>query len=256
MQTNEKGAILLIEESDNLRAVLRDFFEMLKFKVADFEEGISALRALSKETFDICIIDLNAKPHDGFYIMHEILKVDPDIPVILLSSKNEKDLKIRGFKEGCDDFVTKPFSIEELSLRIDAILRRTKKKNPILTRKNDEIVFYFADYLFNYSNLQLIHPTLTRTLTRKEADLLHLFCINLNSLITRQTIVKEIWGPEHEHMGRSMDVYITKLRSFLSLECDNSDQDDPEDPEVKSTTSPKVQIVNVHGTGFILKVHE
>lgn len=255
MQTTEKGAILLIEESGNLRAVLKDFFEMLKFKVADFEEGVSALKNLSKESFDICILDLNAKPHDGFYVMHEILKVDAEIPVILLSSKNEKEFKIRGFKEGCDDFLTKPFSIEELSLRIDAILRRTQKKRPILTREKEEIVFYFADFQFNYSTLQLIHPTLTRTLTRKEADLLRLFCVNINTLITRQIIVKEIWGPEHQHMGRSMDVYITKLRSFLNLESHKTSfKSNLQQEPMNSYT--KVEIVNVHGTGFILKVQD
>lgn len=255
MRTGEKGSILLIEESENLRAVLKDFFEMLKYKVTDFEEGIMALKTLSKETFDISILDLNAQPHDGFYIMHEIQKVDPDIPVLLLSSKNEKELKIRGFKEGCDDFVTKPFSIEELSLRVEAILRRTQKKKPILTREKEEIVFYFADFQFNYSTLQLIHPIYTRTLTRKEADLLHLFCININTLITRQTIVKEIWGPEHQHMGRSMDVYITKLRNFLSLDAYRSNVDISLQHEPMNTYT-KVEIVNVHGTGFIMKVQD
>lgn len=251
MTSTDKGAILLIEESDNLRAVLKDFFELIKYKVTDFSEGTSALKSLSKEYYDICILDLNIKPHDGFYIMREIAKVDSEIPVILLSSHSEKEFKIKGFKEGCDDFLTKPFSIEELSLRVEAILRRTQKKKNEIKREKDDTVFYFADFHFNYSTLQLIHPLRTRKLTRKEADLLHLFILNINNLITRKTIVNEIWGPDHQQMGRSMDVYITKLRSYLNM-----------DKEVETTSdipvSPvsKVEIVNLHGTGFILKVHE
>lgn len=251
MTSTEKGTILLIEESDNLRAVLKDFFELLKYNVADFSEGTVALKSLSKEYYDICIMDLNIKPHDGFYVMREVHKVDSKIPVVLLSSHSEKEYKIKGFKEGCDDFLTKPFSIEELSLRVEAILRRTQKEKTDLRKDKEDVVYYFADFQFNYSNLQLIHPLRTRKLTRKEADLLHLFILNINNLITRKTIVNEIWGPDHQQMGRSMDVYITKLRSYLNM-----------DKEVETTSdipvSPvsKVEIVNLHGTGFILKVHE
>lgn len=257
MPTVEKGVILLIEESENLRAVLKDFFEMLKYKVADFSDGISALKALSKDSFDICIMDLNIKPHDGFYNMKEVHKVDAEIPVILLSSNSDKELKIKAFKEGCDDFLSKPFSIEELSLRIDAILRRTQYKGYSSKKGEEDKVLYFADFQLNYSKLQLIHPLRTIKLTRKEANLLHLFALNINNLITRKTIVHEIWGPGYDQMGRSMDVYITKLRNYLNL--DHVDvNSDPELNKNKSSDIPdsKVEIVNLHGTGFILKVHE
>lgn len=248
MTSTDKGAILLIEESDNLRAVLKDFFELIKYKVTDFSEGTSALKSLSKEYYDICILDLNIKPHDGFYIMREIAKVDSEIPVILLSSHSEKEFKIKGFKEGCDDFLTKPFSIEELSLRVEAILRRTQKKKNEIKREKDDTVFYFADFHFNYSTLQLIHPLRTKKLTRKEADLLRLFVLHINNLITRKTIVDEIWGPDNQQMGRSMDVYITKLRSYLNMDME---------PKISSDMLvSKVEIVNLHGTGFILKVYE
>lgn len=257
MPTTEKGAVLLIEESENLRAVLKDFFELLKYKVADYSEGVSALKALSKDSFDICIMDMNIKPHDGFFNMKEIHKVDPEIPIVLLSSNNDKELKIRAFKEGCDDYLTKPFSIEELSLRMDAILRRTQYKSSISRKVEEDKVLYFADFQFNYSKLQLIHPFKTTKLTRKEANLLQLFVLNINNLITRKTIVHEIWGPGYDQMGRSMDVYITKLRNYLNMdqfvaniETNSSSHSSSEIPV------SKVEIVNLHGTGFIFKVYE
>lgn len=249
MNSNKNNTILLIEQSDNLRTVLKDFLEMKQFDVKDFSDGLQALKSMSKFHYDLCILDLMATPVNGFYLIHEIKKSDHFIPVVFISSKGDKETRIKGFKEGCDDFITKPFSIEELELRVEAIIRRTGSK----VNNNDdfipEVVYYFADFKFNYTTLELIHPLRTFQLTKKEAEILQLLCSNVNVVITRQRFVKEIWGEDKAHMGRSMDVYITRLRKYLSIQNQMGRGG-------KTDKNAPLKIVNVHGTGYILKMNE
>lgn len=249
MNTNKNNTILLIEQSDNLRTVLKDFLEMKQFEVIDFGEGLQALKSMSKKHYDLCILDLMATPLNGFYLIHEIKKVDHSIPVVFISSKGDKDTRIKGFKEGCDDFITKPFSIEELELRVEAIIRRTSSKGNHNDDIIPEVVYYIADFKFNYSTLELIHPQRTIQLTKKEGEILQLLCSNVNVLISRQRFVKEIWGDDKAHMGRSMDVYITRLRKYLTIQC-------PVGREGKTDKNTPIKIVNVHGTGYILKIND
>lgn len=256
---NSKGKIMLVEDSNNLRFVLRDYFEILDYEVVDFGDGVSASKAFNSGQFDICLIDVMMPDKDGFTLMQEIRKVDPDVPVIFLTAKSSKEDKIKGFKLGADDYITKPFSTEELALRIEAILRRTKRSKREDKNLYEERVYKFGDFVFNYSAMQLIHPTKTRTLTRKEAELLKLLCEHQNKLLPREVILKEIWGDEDYSIGRSMDVFLTKLRSYINIEKVSKEHLNPNGgrrDKYKPGFEPRVEICNVHGTGFILKVRE
>lgn len=255
----KKGKIMLVEDSQNLRYVLRDYFEMLDYEVAEFSDGMAASKAFNKDLYDICILDVMMPEKDGFTLLQDIRKLDQDVPVIFLTAKANKEDKIRGFKLGCDDYMAKPFSTEELALRIEAILRRTRRlkieNKPLLEEK----IYKFGDFVFDYSAMQLIHPKKTRTLTRKEAELLKLLCEHQNKLLPREVILKEVWGDEDYSVGRSMDVFLTKLRSYINLEPVSKEHLNPNGgrhDKYLPGFEPKVEICNVHGTGFILKVRE
>ena len=255
----KKGKIMLVEDSQNLRYVLRDYFEMLDYEVAEYSDGTSACKAFNRGLFDICILDVMMPDKDGFAVLQEIRKLDSEVPVIFLTAKAGKEDRIKGFKLGCDDYMTKPFSTEELALRIEAILRRSRRFKDEKNSLYEERIYKFGDFEFNYSAMQLIHPKKTRTLTRKEAELLKLLCEHQNKLLPREVILKEIWGDEDYSVGRSMDVFLTKLRSYINIEPvkkehlnPNGDRHDKYLPGFE----PKVEICNVHGTGFILKVRE
>ncbi|MCQ2286259.1 MAG: response regulator transcription factor [Bacteroidales bacterium] len=254
-----RNKIMLVEDSQNLRFVLKDYFEMLDFQVSDFCDGNVALEAFDKGRFDICVFDIMMPGKDGFTLMQEVRKIDPLIPVILLTSKQSKEDKIKGFKLGCDDYVIKPFSTEELTLRIKAILRRTQNTIEVPKSLYEEKIYKLGNYTFNYSAMELSHPKATRILTRKEAELLRLFCEYKNKLLTRETILREVWGDEDYAVGRSMDVFLTKLRSYLSLDEvpeEHINKGGGRHNKYEPGFEPLVEIVNVHGTGFILKVRE
>lgn len=255
----KKAKIMLVEDSQNLRYVLRDYFEMLGYDVAEFSDGTSAEKAFNKGLFDICILDVMMPDKDGYTLLQDIRKIDNDVPVIFLTAKASKEDRIKGFKLGCDDCMAKPFSTEELSLRIEAILRRTRRNKPEADTFLKEKIYKFGDFEFNYSAMQLIHPMKTRTLTRKEAELLKLLCEHQNKLLPREVILKEVWGDEDYSVGRSMDVFLTKLRSYINIEPVDEAHLNPNGgrhDKYLPGFEPKVEIANVHGTGFILKVRE
>ena len=255
----KKGKIMLVEDSQNLRYVLRDYFEMLGYEVSEYSDGNSASKAFNRGLFDICILDVIMADKDGFTLLQEIRKLDADVPVIFLTAKASKEDRIRGFKLGCDDYMSKPFSTEELALRIEAILRRTRRFKDEADPLYQEKIYKFGDFEFNYSAMQLIHPKKTRTLTRKEAELLKLLCEHQNKLLPREVILKEVWGDEDYSVGRSMDVFLTKLRSYINIEPVKKEHLNPNGgrhDKYLPGFEPKVEICNVHGTGFILKVRE
>ncbi|MDR3047568.1 MAG: response regulator transcription factor [Bacteroidales bacterium] len=254
-----KGKIMLVEESNNLRFVLKDYFEMLDYEVLDYKESETALKAFNSNSIDMCLLDVLVLEKSGQFCLTEIRKLDPVVPIIAISPTGSKEERIQAFKLGCDDFITKPFSTEELALRIEAILNRSKRgsvETPSLYR---ERIFKFGDFVFNYSGMELSHPTGTRILTRKEAELLKLFCEHQNKLLPREVILKEIWGDEDYSVGRSMDVFLTKLRSYINIEKIPDEYLNPEGGrrnKYKAGFEPKVEICNIHGTGFILKVRD
>ena len=165
-------------------------------------------------------------------IAKDIKAINPDIPIIFLTAKSQIDDKIKGFKTGGDDYLTKPFVIEELAARIDAILNRTQQKlaYPSSSKQSS---FTIGQYQFNHKNLELIHPSKTKTLTKIEADLLRLLCIHQEQVLERDMALNIIWGKDDYFNGRSMDVFITKLRKYLKED-------------------ELISIINVHGVGFKL----
>lgn len=229
-----KPKILLVEDDINLGFVLNDFLTMSNYEPTLAKDGKEGIEFFKNGNFDLCLLDVMLPYKDGFALAEEIRKIEPNIPIIFLTAKTMEKDKIKGFKAGGDDYITKPFSTEELSLRIEAILRRSKYS--IL--KNDvSNEFKIGKYRFDYTNYLLFSPSGERRLTKKEAEVLRLLCINKNQIVKREVALKNIWGDDDYFMGRSMDVYITKLRKFLKED-------------------KNVSIVNIPRTGFKLEVNE
>jgi len=235
MKTDIKK-ILLVEDNQNLRTVLKDYLEMLSYDITACSDGDEGARVFTKNNFDLCILDIMMPVKDGFSLAQEIKSIDANVPIIFLTARTLKEDKIKGFKLGADDYITKPFSTEELSLRIEAILRRTQV-NHIYNILGEKEIFNIGTYTFDYSSLQLISITKTINLTKKEAELLKLLCSHVNTLIPRELILKSIWGEDNYYIGRSMDVFITKLRKYLYEDTN-------------------VSIINIHGSGFKLEIIE
>lgn len=232
MKKKSKANILLVEDDKNLAFVLNDYLSMSGYNVQHAEDGVAGLELFRNGKFDICILDIMMPLKDGFTLAEEIRVMNEVVPVIFLTAKTMQEDKIKGFKIGGDDYITKPFSTEELSLRIEAILKRTRYS--LLDGEQDS-VYSIGRYSFDYSNQILDGPSGEKRLTKKEAEVLRLLCINMNKILRREIALKMIWGEDDYFMGRSMDVYITKLRKFLA--------DDKQ-----------VSITNIHRTGFMLEV--
>ena len=230
----KRTSILLVEDDPNLSMVLQDFLEMLSYDITACKDGSEGLSEFKKGRFDLCILDVMLPKKDGFALAEDIRKEDKAVPIIFLTAKSLKEDRIKGFRVGCDDYITKPFSTEELSLRIKAILKRSQNMAELLPRSETKS-YEIGDYHFDVDNMILMNGTNERVLTRKETALLKLLCEHKNTLITREFALRTIWGDDDYFIGRSMDVFITKLRKYL--------HDDS-----------RIAITNVHGTGFKLEV--
>ena len=231
---NQKAKILLVEDDSNLGFVLNDYLSMKEYNTVLAKDGNEGYAQFRDGNFDLCILDVMLPQKDGFALAREIRKDNSEIPIIFLTARNMEKDKIQGFKAGGDDYITKPFSTEELNLRIEAILRRTKYS---IYNTTVPSIFEIGKSKFDYSNYLLKTPKGERRLTKKEAEVLRLLCINQNQVVRREVALKNIWGEDDYFMGRSMDVYITKLRKFL--------KDDD-----------KLSIVNIPRTGFKLEVKD
>ena len=230
---NPKTTILLVEDDPNLSDVLKDSLEMLEYKVLHAPDGEKGLELFEKHAIDHCILDVMLPRKDGFTLAMDIRLQNAEVPIIFLTALGQMEDRITGFKAGCDDYVAKPFSSEELSLRIEAILKRCRVSfTPVPGEE-----YLLGLYVFDAANLELRIGETKHSLTPKEAALLRLLCRNRNVLLPREKALKEIWGTDDYFIGRSMDVFITKLRKYLK---DDSN----------------VAIVNVHGSGFRLEVKE
>lgn len=227
---NEKAKILLVEDDANLGQVLKNYLELHDFVVELTRDGILGLAAFRREKFDLCILDVMMPNMDGFTLAEEIRNVDPDVPLFFLSARNMKDDLLTGYKLGADDYITKPFDSEVLLHKIKAVLKRNQDlqdKNP------SQIEFKIGKFNFN-SKLRILEAEGKEiTLSPKENALLQMLCEYKNDLLPRDVTLKRIWGSDTYFNGRSMDVYIAKLRKYLS-----------EDEHVS--------IVNIHGNGFRL----
>jgi len=259
MMKNRKTKIMLVEDSQNLRAVLRDYFEMMNYEVVDYGDGESAIKNYYSGICDICLLDIGLPKKDGYAIINDLHSMNPDLPVIFVTARDSKEDRIKGFKAGCDDYVTKPFSTEELLLRIEAILKRCGVSKTTKSSHSD-IIYNIGDFVFNYSEMQLIYKEDVRMLTRKEAQLLKLLYEHKNKLVPRDILMKEIWGDAKAALGRSLDVFLSKLRIYLKLEAEysleNINIEGKRKNKFKLGHEPKVEIVNVHGTGYLLRIRD
>lgn len=229
----KKASILLVEDDPNLSMVLQDYLEMLDYSIVLAKNGEEGLNAFMQQNFDLCILDVMMPKKDGFALAADIRRINGDTPIIFLTAKSLKEDRIKGFQMGCDDYITKPFSTEELSLRIQAIMRRCAQQNTNIPVDSSK-TYQLGIYSFEPDNMDLIGEQERRSLTRKETALLKILCENKNQLVAREFILKEIWGDDDYFLGRSMDVFIAKLRKYLSED-------------------PSLAITNVHGAGFKLE---
>lgn len=226
---------MLVEDDQNFGDVLRSYLEMNDYDVTLANDGIKGIESYHRGTFDLCILDVMMPRKDGFTVGREIREKDQNIPIIFLTAKTLKEDVLQGFKIGADDYITKPFNSEELLFRIGAILKRTKPKE---APKEEAKEYNIGKYHFNYP-LRILtfdkggvnEPQ--HKLSPKEAQLLKMFALKLNDVLTRSEALTKIWGEDNYFTARSMDVFVTKLRKYLA------------DDE-------NLEIVNIHGNGFQL----
>jgi len=221
--------ILLAEDDTNLGSLLRNYLAAKNMETSLFGNGRQALEAFSVKQYDLCILDIMMPEMDGLALAKEVRRIDPDIPVIFLTAKGQKDDILEGFKTGADDYITKPFLMEELLYRIQAILKRTK--GTISPKKEDK--YTLGGYTFEPLKQLLAYGDESIKLTTKESELLELLCQYGNEILERNFTLKSIWIDDNYFNARSMDVYITRLRKYLK-------------------NDPSVKILNVHGRGYKL----
>lgn len=229
-----KPKILLAEDDTNLGMVLKNYLELNDYDVELSRDGILALAAFRRDKFDICLLDIMMPNMDGFKLAEEIRDVDPDIPLFFLSAKTMKEDIIQGYKLGADDYISKPFDSELLLLKIKAILKRNQELN---NKEEEQFEFNIGQYHFNSRLRTLTKGADAHTLSPKENELLHMLCEHKNDLLPREVALKKIWGSDTYFNGRSMDVYIAKLRKYLKEDSN-------------------IEIVNIHGNGFRLVVKD
>ena len=225
-------AILLAEDDENLRFVIQDNLELRGYHVVAAEDGEEALLSFKKYPVDLCILDVMMPKLDGFGLSQKIRGLNQNVPIIFLTAKGLKEDRLQGFKMGGDDYLTKPFSIEELIFRVEVFLKRPMvQKNTI-----SESIFKTEKLEFLPGQLKIVTRTETISLTYKEAELLELFFKNQGQVLKREDILMKIWGTDDYYKGRSLDVFISKVRKFL-LE------------------DPAFEIQTVHGIGFKFVKH-
>ena len=231
MEDKKKYKILLCEDDSNLGLVLKNFLELNDYDVTLERDGRLGLGAFQREKFDLCLLDVMMPNVDGFTLAEEIRDIDPDVPLFFLSAKTLKEDIITGYKLGADDYITKPFDSEVLLMKIKAIIKRNEEDNKVV----DNQEFELGKYHFNPKLRELVFNGQVQVLSPKENELLKMLAEHKNDLLTREKALKKIWGSDTYFNGRSMDVYIAKLRKFLR-----------EDSQI--------EIVNIHGNGFRLVV--
>jgi DNA-binding response OmpR family regulator len=230
----QKIRILLAEDDANLGFVIQDNLKSNGYKVTLCQDGDVALKTFANEQFDLCILDVMMPKKDGFAVAQTIRDVNKEIPIVFLTAKSMQEDKVKGFTLGADDYITKPFDFQEFILRIESILRRAK----LLVENNDKTVenYSIGVYNFDVKNQLLVHPREEKKLTKKETRILSFLCENINDIASRELILKSIWGNDDYFSGRSLDVFISKLRKYLAAD-------------------KNIQITNVHGVGFKLEVN-
>jgi len=225
-----KIKILLVEDDTNLGFVISDQLKADGYSVTLCTDGAEGFKRFNEEKFHLCIFDVMMPKKDGFSLARDIRKINTEIPILFLTAKSMTEDKVEGFKSGGDDYLTKPFSSEELQVRIKALLKRIN----IVTDVEDDPVIALGKYSFDTINYRLTHPKFEKTLTKKEAHILRILCKFINQVVPRDVVLNAVWGQDDYFVGRSLDVFITKLRKYFKED-------------------PSIQISNIHGVGFKLE---
>lgn len=227
-----KPKILLVEDDRTLGFLLKEYLQMKDFEVIWTQNGADGLRHFNQTQFNLCVLDIMMPAIDGFTLAELIRNRNKDVPLIFLTAKSLKEDVIKGFKVGADDYIKKPVSEEELTARIQAVLRRSNSSKTA-DNQDDNAVFEIGKYRFDHKNQQLSVNESTRQLTTREADLLKVLCKNKGSLVGRKYVLQKLWGKTDYFTRKSMDVFISRLRKYLA-------EDD------------SIRITNIHGSGFVL----
>lgn len=228
-----KVKILLVEDDTSLGFVIADCLKSDGYDVTLCSDGAEGFKRFNEDTFHLCVLDVMMPKKDGFSLARDIRHSNSEIPILFLTAKSMTEDKIEGFKAGGDDYLTKPFSVDELQVRITALLKRIH----IFTETTDKAIIQLGTYSFDTLNFKLSHSTFEKTLTKKEAQILKILCRFKNQVAPRDIILNAVWGKDDYFVGRSLDVFITKLRKYFSEDS-------------------SIIISNVHGIGFKLDVIE
>lgn len=224
--TSSKAKVLLVEDDASIAFIVKDNLEDSGYEVCYCVDGETGWSQFMRNTFDICLIDVMLPKKDGLSLVAQIRKKNESIPILMLTALSSNESKIAGFKKGVDDYITKPFNMQELLLRMEVFLKRTQKKQDEMTNPVN-----IGQLTFDYKNLLLKTATENIQLTQREAELFKFFYQNNNKVLKREDILTEIWGKDDYFLGRSMDVFITKLRKYIKGQ-------------------EGVEIQTIHGVGF------
>jgi DNA-binding response OmpR family regulator len=225
-----KAKILLVEDDTNLGFVISDQLKSEGYQVVLCSNGMDGHMRFSEGEFHLCIFDVMMPKKDGFTLAKEIRTMNQEVPILFLTAKAMTEDKVAGFNAGGDDYLTKPFSFDELSVRVKALLKRVNIQD-----EPEQKMIQIGSYIFDTENFLLKHPEFEKTLTKKEAMVLKILCKYINAVVPRENILTAVWGQDDYFAGRSMDVFITKLRKYFTMD-------------------PKISISNIHGIGFKLEI--
>jgi DNA-binding response OmpR family regulator len=226
-----KVKILLVEDDTSLGFVIADQLRSDGYHVTLCSDGADGFRRFNSEEFHLCIFDVMMPKKDGFSLARDVRKINEIVPILFLTAKSMTEDKVEGFKSGGDDYLTKPFSVEELQLRVSALLKRVN----IVMKTAEEAIISVGEYNFDTLNFKLTHQRFEKTLTKKEAQILKILCKFKDQVVPRDVVLNAVWGQDDYFVGRSLDVFITKLRKYFK-----------EDEQIT--------ISNIHGIGFKLEV--
>lgn len=226
-----KTKILLVEDDTSLGFIISDQLKSDGYDVTLCTDGAEGFKRFNEVKFHLCIFDVMMPKKDGFSLAKDVRQINSQIPILFLTAKSNDEDKVEGFRSGGDDYLTKPFNVEELQLRVAALLRRVN----IEPEEKDDSSFTIGEYTFDTVNFELKHPNFEKVLTKKEAQILKMLCKLMNQVVAREVILNAVWGQDDYFVGRSLDVFITKLRKYLKEDA-------------------RISINNVHGIGFKLEV--
>ncbi len=222
----KKEKILFAEDDASLAFMVKDTLEETGYSVVHCSNGQSAIQMFDKEKFDLCLLDIMMPGKDGYQVAKKIRQLSDRIPILFLSTKNQEEDRLKGYESGADDYLPKPFSMPELLKKIEVFLRRSK-----MFHSDNVQEYQVGKIFFNYTNLEIISPKGTTRITQKEANLMLFLCEHQNKMVRREEILREVWGKDDFFLGRSMDVYMTKLRKMLKAD-------------------PDLVLETIHGVGF------